>query len=140
MKKRLAVLVRFALAASLFGALPLQASAQSQLDAAQATAFMGNWVIAMQTDMGPMTLNMSILDQGGKVAATVGSPDLGGDMAVTDITRNGEALVLKYDIDAQGQMIDVMMSLTPSGNDLTTYLEAAAGAFSTTATATRAAS
>jgi hypothetical protein len=131
----LAALVVTALAAA-----PQALSAQSQLDVSQARAFLGNWVISMQTDFGPMTLNMTIADQGGKVAASVGSPEMGGMVNVTDVTRDGDALVLRYDIDAQGQMIDVMMSLTPSGENLATYIEAAAGQFMVQATATRAAS
>jgi len=140
MSTKLVGFTRLALAAAVLAAMPLHASAQSQLDASQASAFMGNWVLNMQTDMGPMSLSMSITEQGGKVAASVGSADLGGEVSVTDITRDGDALVLRYDIDAQGMMVDVVMNLTPAGNDLTTYIEAAQGAFSTTATATRAAS
>jgi hypothetical protein len=125
---------------ALVGALlaPVQASAQSQLDVAQAQAFLGSWVIAMDTDFGPMTMNMSIENRDGKVAASVGSPELGGTVDVTDITREGEHLVLRYDIDAQGQYIDVSMSLEPAGENLTTYIEAAGGQFITTATARRA--
>ena len=125
---------------ALVGALlaPMQASAQSQLDVSQAQAFLGNWVIAMDTDFGPMTLNMNIENRDGKVAAAVGSPEMGGTVDVTDITREGEHLVLRYDIDAQGQFIDVQMALEPAGENLTTYIEAAQGQFMTTATATRA--
>lgn len=129
-----------ALLVAAFAAAPHALGAQSQLDVSQARAFLGNWVISMQTDFGPMTLNMTIADQGGKVAASVGSPEMGGMVNVTDVTRNGEALVLRYDVDAQGQMIDVMMSLTPSGENLATYIEAAAGQFMVQAIATRAAS
>ena len=125
---------------ALVGALlaPMPASAQSQLDVSQAQEFLGSWVIAMDTDFGPMTLSMSIEDRSGKVAASVGSPEMGGTVDVTDITREGEHLVLRYDVDAQGQFIDVQMALEPAGENLTTYIEAAAGQFMTTATATRA--
>jgi hypothetical protein len=81
---------------------------------------------------------MSIQDQGGKVAASVGSPEMGGTTEVTDITLQGANLVLKYDIDAQGQFIDVSMNLEPAGANLNTVIEAAGGQFTTTAVATRA--
>jgi hypothetical protein len=42
---------------------PLTASAQSQLDAAQAQPFMGEWVVNMDTDFGPFALNLSVTDQ-----------------------------------------------------------------------------
>lgn len=140
MKKTVLVARRIAASLVLMGALvaPMDASAQSQLDVAQAQAFLGDWVINMDTDLGPMTLNMTIEDRGGKVAATVGSPDLGGSAEVTDITREGENLVLKYDIDAQGQYVDVLMSLARDGENINTTIEAAAGQFVTTAVATRA--
>jgi hypothetical protein len=131
---------RLALGLALVGALvaPMQASAQSELDAAQAQAFLGSWVIAMDTDFGPMTISMTIADRSGKVAASVGSPEMGGMVDVTDITRTGDNLVLRYDIDAQGQFIDVSMSLAPDGENLATVIEAAGGQFMTTAVATRA--
>jgi hypothetical protein len=140
MKKTVVVARRLAAGLALMGALvaPMQASAQSQLDVAQAQAFLGSWVIAMDTDFGPMTLNMTIADQAGKVAASVGSPEMGGMVDVTDITREGDNLVLKYDIDAQGQFIDVLMSLAREGDNLNTSIEAAGGQFMATAVATRA--
>ena len=131
---------RLAMGLALAGALvaPIQASAQSELDIAEAQAFLGSWVIAMETDFGPMVINMTIEDRSGKVGANVGSAEMGGMVDVTDITRSGESLVLRYDIDAQGQLVDVSMSLAPDGENLATVIEAAAGQFMTTAVATRA--
>lgn len=118
---------------------PLAASAQSQLDASQAQAFIGNWTIAMDTDFGPFSMDLEITEQGGKVAASIGSPEMGGPMqSVTDITREGEALVLSWEIDAQGQYMDVMMSLEPDGEDLATMFETAGGEFAATGVATKA--
>jgi hypothetical protein len=132
---------RFAFVAALAGALSLPAavSAQSELDVAQAQAFLGDWVINMDTDFGPMTMTMNIKDMSGKVGATVGSPDM-GTMDVTDITRSGDQLVLKYDIDAQGQYVDVEMALQPDGDNLATSITAAGGQFMVDAVATRAGS
>ena len=140
MSNTILVTRRLAMGLALAGALlaPLQASAQSQLDVSQAQSFLGSWVINMQTDFGPMVINMTIDDRSGKVGANVGSPEMGGNLEVTDITREGENLVLKYDIDAQGQMIDVSMSLAPAGENLNASISAAGGQFSTTAVATRA--
>lgn len=115
---------------------PAQGRAQSQLDAAQAKAFLGEWAMSLQTDFGPLDIEMVIEDKGGKVAATVGSPDF-GMQSVTDITRAGERLVLKYDVDAQGQYVDVQLQLEPDGNNLKFWIEAAAGQFSMSGTATR---
>jgi hypothetical protein len=131
---------RLALSAVIVGAFASPVSAQSQLDTSQAQAFLGNWVIALVTDMGPMTLHLNILDQGGKVAATFGSPDLGALQPVTDITRSGEELHLSLFVDAQGQSIDVSLALTPDGDGLNVALAAAGGSFTANARATKATS
>jgi hypothetical protein len=131
---------RLALCAALVAAVASPASAQSQLDASQARAFLGNWTLPLETDMGAMTMQLNIADQGGKVAATFGAPDMGVVTDVTDITRAGEALNMNFFIDAQGQSIDIALAITPDGDGLSVNLAAMGGSFTTTARATRAAS
>ena len=119
---------------------PYAASAQSELDASQAEGFMGEWVVDMDTDFGPFSMNLEIEDQAGKVAASVGSPDLGGMQSVTDIEREGESLVMTWEVDAQGQFMEVIMTLVPAGENLATMFETAGGEFAAAGTATRPAS
>jgi hypothetical protein len=142
MERVSAKIMGFALCAALLGAAtgPAAASAQSQLDASQAQAFLGKWVVDMQTDFGPFQMNLDIADQSGKVAASMGSPEMGGSQPVTDITRSEESLVLKFTADAQGQMVDIEVSLVPNGSDLDVYFDVGQGQFSASGTATRAAS
>jgi hypothetical protein len=130
---------RLALCAALVAAVASPASAQSQLDTSQAQAFLGNWTLPLVTDRGAMTMEMNILDQGGKVAASFGSADL-GLQDVTDITRAGEALHMNFFVDAQGQSIDIALVITPDGDGLNVDLAAMGGAFMASAKATRAAS
>ena len=54
---------------------PAASSAQSTLDAGQAQVFLGNWVVSMDTDFGPLALDLAITDQGGKVAAQVAAAE-----------------------------------------------------------------
>ena len=62
----------------------------------------GTWAVSLDTEFGAFDMDLMIEDKEGKVAASTGSPDMGGGMAdVTDITRSGESLVLEYEIDAQ---------------------------------------
>ncbi|MGE0160634.1 MAG: hypothetical protein AB7T31_14600 [Gemmatimonadales bacterium] len=130
---------RLALCAALVAAAAAPASAQSQLDTSQAQAFLGNWVMSLVTDMGPMDLQLNIRDQGGKVGAQFGSPALGALQEVTDITKQGEQLVMNLFIDAQGQSIDISMAIVPDADGLNVDLSAAGGAFTANARATRAA-
>ncbi len=132
--------VAFVVALSAAAGLPGHASAQSQLDVAQAQAFLGKWVISMQTDFGPFSMNLDLADQGGKVAGSVGAPEMGGMQSVTDISRSGETLVLKFTSSAQGQVFDVSLALVPSGEALAVLFDVGAGQFSASGVATRAAS
>jgi hypothetical protein len=116
---------------------PLATSAQSQLDVSQAQAFMGNWVIAIESDFGPFEMNLEITDQGGKVAASIGSPDLGGMQSITDVSRDGEDLVMVWEMDAQGQFVPATMHLEPAGETLNAMLDVADGQFMADGVATK---
>jgi hypothetical protein len=141
MKRSRANLMGWAVLAALSaGMLPAGATAQSQLDASQAQAFMGKWLISMQTDFGPFQMDLDVADQGGKVAATIGSPEMGGNQEVTEITRAGESLVLEFEANAQGQIFDVSVALVPNGENLVVLFEVGTGEFSASGLATRVAS
>ena len=127
-----------ATAATLALFAPAASSAQSTLDASEAQAFLGNWVVSMDTDFGPLSLDLALSNQGGKVAAQVVAAEL-GTQEITNIAKSGEMLVLSWDADAQGQIVDIVMSLTPAGENLTASFEAAGGQFFAEGTATRAA-
>lgn len=145
MKTTLQHVRHLAVAAALLGVVfaPRTASAQSELDASEAAAFMGEWSITLESPQGPLELPLEIADQDGKVAANVGTPDFGGGgagetVAVTDIVRSGEGLVLSYEFDAAGNIVPVSLTLTPDGEGLTAVFDIANGAFSMSGTVTRA--
>jgi hypothetical protein len=124
-----------ALLAASFG--PVEVAAQSQLDAGDADGFMGNWELPLMTDMGAFDMALVIEDQGGKVAATFGTADL-GMQEVTDITRDGERLVLDYDVNFEGQYFPVRLTLEREGEGLAYHIDAADGQFSASGKGTRA--
>lgn len=118
---------------------PPAVSAQSDLDASEAQAYIGDWSVAIESDFGAFTMDLEIEDQGGKVAAAIGSPEMGGPMQdVTDIVRTGEGLTLTWDMDAQGQMVEAMMILSMDGEELSTLLSIADGQFTAAGVGTRA--
>ncbi len=131
----------FTIAATLLGALiaPATASAQSQLDVAAARTFLGTWTLAMTSDMGSFAMNLEVTDMGGKVAATIGAPELGAPMDVTDITKDGESLVLAFAGNAQGQSFDAVMTLEPAGEELSVWFDINQGAFGMGGTGTKSA-
>ncbi len=145
MKATLLHVRRLALIAALLGVVvaPRAASAQSELDASEATAFLGSWSVSFQADFGAIEFPLELTDQDGKVAAEVGLPDFtgagpGAPVAVTDLSRSGEGLVLNYEFDAQGNLVPVSLTLTPDGEGLTAVFDLAGGAFSLSGTGTRA--
>ncbi len=131
----------FTIAATLLGALiaPGAASAQSQLDVAAARTFLGTWTLAMTSDMGSFAMNLEVTDMGGKVAATIGAPELGAPMEVTDITKDGESLVLAFAGNAQGQSFDAVMTLEPAGEEISVWFDINQGAFGMGGTGTKSA-
>ena len=144
MKTTLLHVRRLAVVAALLGVVvaPRAVSAQSELDASEATAFLGSWSVSFQSDFGAIEFPLELADQDGKVAATVGLPDFtgagpGAPVAVTDLSRSGEGLVLNYEFDA-GQLVAVSLTLTPDGEDLAAVFDLAGGALSLSGTAKRA--
>jgi len=142
MKSTLLHVRRLAVAAALLGVVfsPRAVSAQSQLDTSEAAAFLGSWNISIVSDFGALEFPLELEDQGGKVAANVGSFDPSGGMtAVTDVTRSGEGLVLRYEFDAQGQTVPASLTITPDGEAFAAVFEIADGQFVVSGAATRAA-
>jgi len=116
---------------------PFAASAQSQLDTSEAQAFVGLWDLAIQSEMGPFNIDLEIADRAGKVAAVLGSPDM-GSQEVTEITRQGEGLLLRYEFNQQGQIIPILLTLTREGEALDAAINVGDGMFTATGIATRA--
>jgi hypothetical protein len=110
-------------------ALPGTASAQSSLDTSQAQAFLGSWSASFESPQGELVIDIVITDSSGKVAASVGAELLGGMQDVTDVSRSGDNLVLRYEIDAQGQIAPVALTLAPNGAALDCTMDFADGMF-----------
>ena len=94
----------------------------SDLAVTDAEAFIGDWDVVMQTPQGDATVQLSLVDVGGRVSATV-TNEVAGTVNVSDISRSGENLVLRYAADMQGQPVPVSATLTPSGEGLDVSFE-----------------
>jgi hypothetical protein len=131
MKKIVRTLTRPSLLAAmaLVAVLPLGATAQSSLNTSEATAFLGSWSLSFESPMGELVMDLNVTDQSGKVAASMGSDMLGGMQNVTNITKSGADLVLRYELDAQGQLVPVAVTLTVNGSAITAEMDFADGMF-----------
>jgi hypothetical protein len=115
-------------AAVLAAALPLSVSAQSSLDASQAQSYLGTWAISFQSPQGEFVMDLKLTDASGKVAAIV-SNDMMGTQEITDVSLSGANLVMRYEIDAQGQIAPVALTLVPQGDMVNATMDFADGMF-----------
>ena len=113
-----------ALAIGLVGAARVEAQS---VPVAEAQAFMGAWTLAVDAQGQAFEMGLAITDEGGNVAAEVSS-ELGAQK-ISQITKNADKLVLSYSMDAQGQQIPIVITLTPTAAGLDAALDFAGGMF-----------
>jgi hypothetical protein len=118
-------------------ALPRMAGAQT-LAVADAAAFMGGWTLGLDTPQGPLSMDLTIKDEAGKVAASISAePMIPGSTAITDITKDGTKLVLKYMLEVQGMSIPTVITLIPDGEKWKANFDFASGQFQVDGTAVK---
>ena len=91
--------------------------AAQQLAPADAGAFMGSWSLMLDTPQGSFEQSMVLKDEGGKVVAEMSSQMQPDVQKVTDISKKGEDLILKFQGNFQGMPFDATITLTPDGTD-----------------------
>lgn len=97
--------------------LPFASLAEAQLAPAQAGAFMGSWSLMLDSPQGAFEQTLVLKDEGGKVIAELSNQMQPDVQKVTDVTKNGEDLVLKFAGNFQGNPFDAMITMTPDGAD-----------------------
>jgi hypothetical protein len=117
-----------AIVAAAIVAAPLALAAQSSLAAADASKFLGVWAVDMNTPQGAFTLNLSLTDKAGKVAGEI-SADMLPTQEISDISKAGEDLVLKYSSELQGQAFNVKITMSVDGPKGKVTFDAADGQF-----------
>ena len=89
----------------------------AQLTVADAGAFIGTWVLTLDSPQGPFEQNVVLKDEGGKVIAEITSQIAPEPQKVTDITKTGADLVMKFAGNFQGNAFDAAITMTPDGTD-----------------------
>ena len=97
--------------------LPFAATAEAQLAPADAGIFMGSWTLALDTPQGNFEQSMVVKDEDGKVIAELSSQMAPEVQKVTDVSKKGDDLILKFQGNFQGNPFDAVITLTPDGTD-----------------------
>jgi hypothetical protein len=114
------------------------AAAQGGLPSADAVKFLGAWNLGLETPQGAMTMVLTVKGPaGGTVSGEITSDRAPAPQAITDVSKAGESLVLKYVMDIQGMTIPAKITLTPAGEKMTVNFDFADGQFTMDGTAAK---
>jgi len=89
----------------------------AQLAPTDAGAFMGEWTITLDTPQGAFDQSLIVKEEAGKVVAEMSNQMQPEVQKVTDVTKSGTDLVLKFSGNFQGNPFDAVVTLTPEGED-----------------------
>lgn len=98
-------------------ALSAGVGATQQLAPADAGAFMGSWALMLDTPQGAFEQSLVLKDEGGKVIAEISNQMQPEVQKVTDVSKKGDDLILKFAGNFQGNPFDATITMTPDGTD-----------------------
>jgi len=124
----LAVLILCALVFSTYAAAQSAPAAPTAITPAQAAPFAGDWTLNLQGQRGDVEFAVSVKTENGKVLAEVSS-DQQPKQTVTDVSRSGDTMTLRYSFDYQGTPVPVVATLTLDGEKLKASFDFAGGAY-----------
>ncbi len=114
----------------------VRAQVPAPLPTSEAAKFMGAWVITLESPQGPFSMTLTVSDNAGNAAAELTS-DIMPAQKVTDISKSGDDLVLKYQGDFQGQAFAAKITLTPADDKLGVNFDVMDGQFMMTGVGTK---
>ena len=108
------ILSRVALVAVAVGlvvsASPRLSAGGQALMSSDAKAWMGDWTLTIQGGRGPQERTLTLKNSAGKVVATMGG-GRGNPIEITDVSKKGSDVVLKFKQQGRGGEADVVMTL-----------------------------
>jgi hypothetical protein len=107
------LIATFAVVFALFSST---ASFAQGLTASDLGSFMGAWTLVLETPQGAFEQELVFMDEGGKVVAEM-SNEMQGTQKITDVSKDGENVIMKFAGDFQGNPFDATVTLVPDGTD-----------------------
>ncbi|MGH9387834.1 MAG: hypothetical protein ACRD2N_26550 [Vicinamibacterales bacterium] len=104
---------RHAILIAALAVVPLD-GAQSPVTPADAPDFMGVWTMSMEGPQGSFEQELTLKDKDGKVFGEMVNAMM-PLQEISDISKSGADLVLKYQGNFQGNPFDATITLSPSG-------------------------
>lgn len=108
------------------------AGAQETIDSQWAQQFLGAWDVALTTPDGQLPIIVTVRENAGAVVIVLGNGDAAAP-PITNVRRNGDALIARYAMDYQGMPIDAVLRMRREADALATEWSFADGAFETSA-------
>lgn len=109
----------------------------SQVSAADAAPFLGEWTLALQGPNGPASLTLTISAAADTVTAEISSETL-EKQPISTIALRGKSLDLGYSFLYEGNPVDAVVTLTPDADGKTAaQIDFAGGAYVMNGTATK---
>lgn len=125
------------IAAAIVALSTLHGAAQAP-SAADGAAFIGEWALGLDTPQGAMTMDLSVKNDAGKLAASImAGMIMTAPQTVTDLALSGKNLVMQYAFDYQGQSIPAAITIMPDGDKWKASFDFAGGQFVVDGTATK---
>ena len=98
-------------------ALSSTGSSAQGITVSELGAFAGSWTLNLDTPQGAFEQELVFKDEAGKAVAEMSSAMQPETQKVTDISKNGTDIVLKFAGNFQGNPFDAAITLTPDGTD-----------------------
>jgi len=117
-------MARLSIARIAFAALVavIPATALAQLAPANAAEFIGVWTVTLDSPQGSFEQEVTVKAAGDKVVATITNQMQPAAQEVTDVSKDGKDLVLKFAGDYQGNAFDAKIVMSPTGDDKASVL------------------
>jgi hypothetical protein len=109
--------------ARLIGTIALVLALASSITSAQSLtvtdlgSFAGEWTLTLDTPQGAFEQSLIFKDEEGKAIAEMSNELQPETQKVTDISKSGTDIVLKFSGNFQGNPFDAAITLTPDGTD-----------------------